>query len=163
MPVKIKPVNDAPVVVSPEDARYKVETSGWEMKIDLDILFSDIDDDSLTYSVAKSSSRLSQYLDMKIKGSIFTIKPHSIGLEKNTDYPVTIDVKDSEKSVQLVLTFTTGSSTKLRTIVQPKKDWMGEIAASRGAVVLLDMQGRVMWTAKLPVSESQVRAPAAAV
>lgn len=163
VPVKIKPVNDAPVVVSPEDARYKVETSGWEMKIDLDTLVSDIDDDSLTYSVAKSSSRLSQYLDMKIKGSIFTIKPHSIGLEKNTDYPVTIDVKDSEKSVQLVLTFTTGSSTKLRTIVQPKKDWMGEIAASRGAVVLLDMQGRVMWTAKLPVSESQVRAAAAAV
>ena len=163
VPVLIKPVNDAPVPVAAEDARYSVATSDWEMKIDLDTLVFDVDGDSLTYSVSKSSSRLDQYLDMKIKGSIFTIKPHKIGLETNKDYIVTIDVKDSKTSVQLILTFVTGSTSQIKAVAVQKVNWQGAIAADRGMAVMMDMQGRVMWKAKLPVAEADVRSAAAAV
>ena len=163
VPVQIKPVNDAPVPVAAENARYNVATSDWEMKIDLDTLVFDVDGDSLTYSISKSSSRLDQYLDMKIKGSVFTIKPHKIGLETNKDYIVTIDVKDSKTSVQLILTFATGSTSNIKAVAVQKVNWQGAIAADRGVAAMMDMQGRVMWKAKLPVSEAEVRGAAAAV
>ena len=100
---------------------------------------------------------------MKLEGSILKIKPQKKGLEKNTDYNVTIDVKDAEKTVQLILTFTTGKSTGLRSLASVKTDWRGAIAESRGSVAILDMQGRVMWKAKLPVAEADVRNAAATV
>jgi hypothetical protein len=45
----------------------------------------------------------------------------------------------------------------------PKATWQNAVKASRGAVALLDMQGRVMWKAPLPVSEMDVRNAAAQV
>jgi hypothetical protein len=45
----------------------------------------------------------------------------------------------------------------------PKANWQGAIGANRGSVALFDMQGRVMWKAKLPVSEADVRNAAAQV
>ena len=161
LPVNIKPVNDAPVPA--EDLKFEVSTSDWEMKFDLDTLVTDIDGDSLTYSISKTTSRLAEFLDMKLEGSILKIKPQKKGLEKNTDYNVTIDVKDAEKTVQLILTFTTGKSTGLRSLASVKTDWRGAIAESRGSVAILDMQGRVMWKAKLPVAEADVRNAAATV
>ena len=45
----------------------------------------------------------------------------------------------------------------------PRTGWQGAIAADRGVVAMMDMQGRVMWKAKLPVSEADVRNAAAQV
>ena len=45
----------------------------------------------------------------------------------------------------------------------PKMNWQSAILANRGVVALFDMQGRVMWKAKLPVSEADVRNAAAQV
>ena len=161
VPVYIKPVNDAPVPV--EDLKFEVATNDWKMEFGLDTLVTDIDGDSLTYAISKTTSRLAEFFDMKIEGAVFKIKPQKKGLEKNKDYIVTIDVKDAEKSVQLILTFSTGNSTGLRSLVSVKTDWRGAIAGSRGSVAILDMQGRVMWKSALPASEADVRNAAAAV
>lgn len=161
VPVYIKPVNDAPVPA--EDLKFEVSTNDWKMEFDLDTLVTDIDGDTLTYSLSKMTTRLAEFLDMKLDGSTFKIKPQKKGLEKNTDYNVTIEAKDGEKTVQLVLTFTTGKPSGLKHLALVKTDWRGAIADSRGSVAILDMQGRVMWKASLPVTEAAVRNAAAAV
>ena len=167
LPVFIKPVNDAPVAAPAEDTRYRVDTSGWELVFDLDTLVTDVDGDSLTYAIAKNSIRMSQFLNMKIEGSKFTVKPFSKGFEKDASYSVTIDVMDAETTSQLIMTFYNGDgkgkSSGLRSVVLHKVNWQGAIAADRGMAVMMDMQGRVMWKAKLPVSEAEVRGAAAAV
>lgn len=58
-----------------------------------------------------------------------------------------------------------GSSTTGITpvVASAKLNWQGAIQANRGTVSMMDMQGRVMWTRRLPVSESEVRAAAATV
>ena len=48
-------------------------------------------------------------------------------------------------------------------VAAARLNWQTAIQASRGAVALFDMQGRVMWKAKLPVSEADVRNAAAQV
>ena len=48
-------------------------------------------------------------------------------------------------------------------VAAAKLNWQTAIQASRGAVALFDMQGRVMWKAKLPVGEADVRNAAAQV
>jgi hypothetical protein len=45
----------------------------------------------------------------------------------------------------------------------PKATWQNAVKATRGAVALLDMQGRVMWKSALPASEADVRNAAAKV
>ncbi len=162
VPVQIKPVNDAPALVSEGFVKYSVATSDWELKIDLDSLVYDIDGDSLTYSISKNSSRMDQFLDMKIKGSVFTVKPQKIGLDKNRDYDVTVEASDGEAAVKMVFTFSTGK-TGLWKAALVKTDWRSAIAADRGMAAMMDMQGRVMWKAKLPVSEADVRNAATAV
>lgn len=167
LPVFIKPVNDAPVAAPAEDTRYRVDTSGWELVFDLDTLVTDVDGDSLTYAIAKNSIRMSQFLNMKIEGSKFTVKPFSKGFEKDASYSVTIDVMDAETTSQLIMTFYNGDgkgkSSGLRSVVLHKVNWQGAITADYGSVAIFDMQGHVMWKAKLPVAEADVRSAAAAV
>ena len=55
------------------------------------------------------------------------------------------------------------ASIKPTIAAAPKMNWQSAILANRGAVALFDMQGRVMWKAKLPVSEADVRNAAAQV
>jgi hypothetical protein len=44
-----------------------------------------------------------------------------------------------------------------------KMNWQGAIRAEQGSVAIFDMQGRVMWQHRLPVSEADVRNAAAKV
>jgi len=163
IPVYIKPVNDVPTPVSSNNIRYRVTTSGWEMKIDLDTLIIDVDDSKLKYSIAKSSSPLSQSLDVKLDGSVLKVKPNT-RLISHQDYVVTVDVKDSEAKVSMTFTFTTDKeSDGLNRVAVRKMNWQGAITAGYGSAAIFDMQGRVMWKAKLPVSEADVRNAAAQV
>lgn len=163
IPVYIKPVNDVPTPVSSNNIRYRVTTSGWEMKIDLDTLIIDVDDSKLKYSIAKSSSPLSQSLDVKLDGSVLKVKPNT-RLISHQDYVVTVDVKDSEAKVSMTFTFTTDKeSDGLNRVAVRKMNWQGAITAGYGSAAIFDMQGHVMWKAKLPVSEADVRNAAAQV
>lgn len=162
--VFIKPVNDKPVAASIEDARFDVETEDWEMKIDLDSLVFDADRDTLKYVVSKKSILMAEFLKTEIDGHYLKVSPQKKGLEKGKDYQLKIEASDAEYTVDLVITFHTLGAASLRAIAaQPKATWQNAVAANRGAVALMDMQGRVMWTAKLPVNEADVRAASAKV
>jgi hypothetical protein len=133
------------------------------MKIDLDTLIIDVDDSKLKYSIAKSSSPLSQSLDVKLDGSVLKVKPNT-RLISHQDYVVTVDVKDSEAKVSMTFTFTTDKeSDGLNRVAVRKMNWQGAITAGYGSAAIFDMQGHVMWKAKLPVSEADVRNAAAQV
>lgn len=164
IPVIIKAVNDPPVPTSSNNIRYRVATSGWDMKIDLDTLISDVDDSVLNYSIAKSTSTLAKSLDVELDGSVLKVKP-STKLVPRQDYVVTVEVKDSETKVSMTFTFTTDKegSDGLKIVALHKVSWQGAITADRGSVAIFDMQGHVMWKAKLPVSEADVRNASAQV
>lgn len=162
--VKIQAVNDKPVATKPEDARYDVDTSDWELEIDLDSLVTDVDGDTLKYAVAKSSNRLVEYLKIEIDGHILKVSPQKRGLEPGTDYLLTIEVSDAEYTINQVVTFHTSGTASLRAIAgAPKATWQNAILANRGVASIMDLQGRVMWNAKLPVSEADVRNASAKV
>lgn len=163
IPVKIKAVNDAPVPVISDKILAGVKLTDWTLEYDLDTLMKDVDD-TLTYALSKSNTKASKYLDLELKGSVLKVKPKE-KLVPYTDYEVVVDVKDSKTTVQLTFVFTTDrfGSSGLRAVALTKLNWQGAIAADRGMAVMMDMQGRVMWKAKLPVSEAEVRGAAAAV
>lgn len=165
VPFTIKAVNDKPVVRSAEELRFDVDLEDWEMEIDLDSLVTDIDGDTLKYEIAKTSTLLREKFYLDLEGSLLKVSPHKT-LDKKTDYILTIVVSDAETSVNLVITFTTGTPDPIK--IAAKKElrlssWQDAVTHEQGLVSIMDVQGRVMWTAKLPVTESQVRAEASKV
>ena len=40
--------------------------------------------------------------------------------------------------------------------VQPKNTWQNAVMAKRGTAKIMDMKGRVVWNAKLPVNPAEV-------
>ena len=83
----------------------------------------------------------------------------------NTMFPISITVSDGEFSgtYKLLVVAKEAPASIAPVVAAPKMNWQSAIQASRGSVAMFDMQGRVMWQAKLPVSEAQVRAAAAQV
>ncbi len=173
--VKITAVNDAPVLVW--KGTGVIDSTTGVGKIPMDSIFFDADGDSLEYFIKPNS--------VAIKGSVVNdtlvveAAADSIKLYPNVGYRITVsatDGIDTTKTINVVLYLegskqgsTTPSEPNDSTeainsfAAAPKATWQNAIAAERGAVSLMDMQGRVMWTRRLPVSESEVRAASAKV
>lgn len=166
----IKPVNDKPVVTPQEDLVFEVALEDWNMEFDLDSLVTDIDGDTLTFAIAKSCLLMKEFFKMEIdEDNVLKISPQKKGLEPGTDYLLTIVASDAEYDVNLIITFHSKGEKKkkedaIRSIAQqPKATWQNAVQASRGTVAIMDLQGRVMWNAQLPVSEADVRNASAKV
>ena len=164
--VKITLVNDKPVVLK-TDSTYVKKLEGWKVKFALSDYFADIDGDSLTYT-ASVSAALSTKISVEIKNDTMKVTPKEKAYFKEGDI-VAFNVKAADEK-----TYVTGSfyifvgmdkpSVGIRAIAAaPRTGWQGAIAADRGVAAMMDMQGRVMWKAKLPVSEADVRNAAAQV
>lgn len=166
--VFIKPVNDKPVVLVPaEDAVYDAELKDWEIEIDLDTMVFDVDGDTLEYVLPKTNDILKEFFKMEIEdGHILKVSTTKKGLEPGKKYAVTVKASDAEYTVDVMLVFIAPGNSKdaIRSIAQqPKATWQNAVQASRGTVAIMDLQGRVMWNAKLPVSEADVRNASAKV
>ena len=48
-------------------------------------------------------------------------------------------------------------------IAQPKNTWQNAVMAKRGIVKIMDMNGRIIWNAKLPVNPVDVKSASAQV
>ena len=48
-------------------------------------------------------------------------------------------------------------------LAQPKASWQNAVMTKRGTVSIMDMQGRVIWKAKLPVNPAEVKNASAQV
>ncbi len=157
--IYITPVNDGPVVAMRDTLR--VEKTGWSESIVLDSLFYDADGDSLAYKVTAPIVLATEIVD-----GVLTIAPATDSTVLNDGiFRVKVQAKDAADSTTATIVILVGEAASgiAPVVVTHKATWQNAIVANRGSVALFDMQGRVMWQAKLPVSEAQVRAAAAQV
>lgn len=159
--VFITPVQDAPRVIAKDT--FEVKNSGWKVSVALDSIFKDVDGDTLTYKAIREVS-----FNTEIKDGRFYVSPATDStVIKDGKYNIRVrayDATDSATATVLVIVGTGDSKkTSLNSIAVAPASWQSAILASRGTVSIMDMQGRVMWNAKLPVSETSVRNAAARV
>ena len=138
----------------------------WKDTFDLASLFKDVDGDTLKYEVT-AEQKSDDYIKWTVKGSkLIVSSKDSASLAAGSIVFVNVKASDAETAISTKIAIyaakapTTGIAP---VIAMPKATWQNAIRANRGAVALIDMQGRVMWKAKLPVSEADVRNAAAAV
>ena len=162
--VNITPVNDKPVLVH-ADTAY-VGTSGWKVEWKLDSLVKDVDGDSLTFSPNETSA-LSKYMSISIKGSMLTVTAvKDASFKDGNKYAIGVKASDpSGMNVTIPLYIIVGQKPIgiQKQIAQPKNTWQNAVMAKRGTAKIIDMQGRVVWNAKLPVNPAEVKNASAQV
>lgn len=163
--VTITPVNDKPVLLH-SDTVYVSKDKEWKVKWDLDTLVMDVDGDELTFTPNETSA-LTKYLTISIKGSVLTVQSKD-GVKYKEDQKFSIGVKVSDpdkQNVTIPLYIVVGEKPVglLPRFAQPKQSWQNAVMSKRGSVSITDMQGRKVWSAKLPVNPADVRAASAQV
>ena len=159
--VTINCVNDRPTVKKSIDTLL-VAASGWTEKIALDSLFTDVDDDTLTYTLNFVHDMLSA--DIVDDTLVVTLTDEEDSLADKIPYRVKVCAKDAAgDSVVKTFVFLKGEAESIPVLATVQGSWTSAIGAASGYAVMFDMQGRVMWKSPLPVSESSVRAAAAIV
>lgn len=164
--VKLTPVNDKPVLLK-NDTLYVKEVKNWSVSVDLNDYVSDIDDDTLKFT-PQIPAALSKKVQVEVDGSKLTVSGY-----KDVTYAagemVAFGVQAADSlshvtiSVYVVIGAEKGPTGLFPAIASSKTTWQNAVSANRGTVSIMDMHGRVMWTAKLPVSEADVRNAAARV
>ena len=153
--VTIAAVNDKPVLLH-GDTAY-VANAGWTVKWKLDTLVKDVDGDKLEFSPNETSA-LTKYMTISMKGSELTVK--SIDGFKYTDgkkYALGVKASDPSGANVTIPLYIIINLTGLKPqLAQPKATWQNAVTSKRGAVSIMDMQGRKVWSAKLPVNPSEV-------
>lgn len=155
--VTIKPVNDKPVILH-ADTAYVGITNEWVASWDLDTLVRDIDGDTLVYT-PNVTTTLNKYMSVEIKGSILTIKSlPGLTYKDNQLFALGVKCADASTYVTLPIAVVVGERPEsLKPVLaNAVKGWQNAITAKRGSVSIMDMKGRVMWSAKLPVSAAEV-------
>ena len=161
--VKITAVNDKPVLLH-KDTIY-VSKSGWKVKWDLDTLVTDVDGDELTFTPNETSA-LKKYMTISMKGSVLTATAvDGVKFKEGQMFALGVTASDPSKAnVTIPLYIVVGTKTGLMPVfAQPKNTWQNAVMAKRGTVKMLDMQGRVIWNAKLPVNPAEVNNASAQV
>ena len=164
IPAKIACTNDKPIVAKLQDTLY-IGVGAWKDTINLYKYVTDPDGDSLNFTVT-TNKVIETHFDWKLEGhNLVASTKDSTLLEKGSYATFTVKAADSLTYVSFYLVLLAESDPTAITpvIAAPKVNWQNAIQANRGAVALFDMQGRVMWKAKLPVSEADVRNAAAQV
>jgi len=166
IPAHIACENDKPELLKKSDTVYVGTKPVWKDTFDLASLFKDVDGDTLKYEVT-AEQKSDDYIKWTVKGSkLIVSSKDSASLAAGSIVFVNVKASDAETAISTKIAIyaakapTTGIAP---VIAMPKATWQNAIRANRGAVALIDMQGRVMWKAKLPVSEADVRNAAAAV
>ena len=163
IPAKIACTNDKPVAAKVQDTIY-IGVGAWKDTINLYNYVKDPDGDSLTFTVT-SNKVIDQKFDWKQDGYklVISTKDSAGYLEKGSRVSFAVKAADSLTYVtfNLVLLAENAPTSIKPEMALPRATWQTAILESRGAVMMFDMQGRVMWKSKLPVSEADVRSAAA--
>ena len=162
--VNITPVNDKPVLLHGDTAF--VFGSNWTVKWKLDTLVKDVDGDTLTFTPNETSA-LSKYMTISMKGSEITITAvKDYAFRDGNKYAVGVKVSDPSGmnvTIPLYVVVDEKRAGMMPQIATPKNTWQTAVMAKRGSVSIIDMQGRKVWSAKLPVNPADVRAASAQV
>ena len=167
IPAKIACVNDRPVFVKYLDSLFVGTEPVWTKAFDLKKWVSDPDGDELKYDVSAIGGADAS-ISMAMDGDNLVLSSlDGVVLEPGAKLYIKVVVSDSltDAAITFIVFAMDAPPASIKPVVAaaPKATWQNAILANRGAVALFDMQGRVMWKAKLPVSEAQVRAAAAQV
>ncbi|MBO7412468.1 MAG: tandem-95 repeat protein [Fibrobacter sp.] len=162
IPVPVTCVNDRPTRYGLKDTVY-VPISGWQKVFYVFDLFEDVDDSVLVMKTTK----VHPFLFAEIVGDSLYVRliEERLALQYNVAYEVRVTVTDEagETSPAKELVFVSNPTPIPVVANAPKAGWQGAITADHGMAVMFDMQGRVMWQHRLPVSEDAVRNAAAKV
>ena len=162
--VTITAVNDKPVLLH-GDTAY-VPTAGWTVSWNLDTLVKDVDGDKLEYTPNETSA-LAKYMTITIKGSELTVTAvKDYAFREGNKYAVGVKVSDPSGmnvTIPLYVVIDEKRAGMKPQIAKPKNTWQNAVMAKRGTAKIMDMQGRVIWNAKLPVNPADVRAASAQV
>lgn len=158
IPVSIECVNDRPVA-NAIDTIYVNSDSAWTVALDLNKYITDPDGDTLTYTV------VAQSMVAKVDGDTLRLSANEgVRYMMGMTFAVSIKAADAATSVSTIVYITLGAPAAVKPMIAaPKATWQNAILANRGMAAIFDMQGRVMWKQKLPVSEAEVRAAASQV
>lgn len=164
IPFVIQCVNDVPARIGGASDTILEPPAGWREAIYVFDLFSDVDDTVLTMTV----SNVDKVLNAVVEGDslIVSLANETQYLQNKVPYTMQVKAKDEAggSSVAKTLVFMVGDKTAIPQVAAaPKASWQNAILANQGVAAMCDMQGRVMWKAKLPVSEDAVRNAAAKV
>ncbi len=162
--VNITPVNDKPVLLR-GDTVY-VRSSGWNVKWNLEKFVKDVDGDQLTY-VPNETSALTKYMTISLKGSELTVTSiKDLSYKEGNKYAIGVKVSDPSGmnvTIPLYIIVDEKRAGLKPQIAQPKNTWQNAVMAKRGTVKIMDMKGRVIWNAKLPVNPADVKSVSAQV
>ena len=164
LPVVVACKNDAPTHIGNITDTVLVPRDGWREAFYIYDLFQDVDDSVLTVSVTKKN----QFLAAEVENDslIVTLAEERLALQDKVAYEMRVIATDAagETSTAKKLIFMVGQKVGIpQMAAAPKASWQNAILADQGVAAMCDMQGRVMWKAKLPVSEDAVRNAAAKV
>lgn len=164
LPVKVSCINDKPMRIGGATDTVPVPAAGWRKAFGVFELFEDPDDSVLVMSVTS----VDRFLNATVEGDslIITLKDETQYLQNHVQYIVKVMATDEggAASIAKSLVFMFDPNAGITQVAAPAKmGWQNAILANRGSAMMFDMQGRVMWKAKLPVSEAQVRNAAAKV
>ncbi|SHM91670.1 VCBS repeat-containing protein [Fibrobacter sp. UWR3] len=164
LPVKVSCINDKPMRIGGATDTVPVPAAGWRKAFGVFELFEDPDDSVLVMSVTS----VDRFLNATVEGDslIITLKDETQYLQNHVQYIVKVMATDEggAASIAKSLVFMFDPNAGIAQVAAPAKmGWQNAILANRGLAMMFDMQGRVMWKAKLPVSEAQVRNAAAQV
>ena len=154
--VTITAVNDKPVLLHGDTAH--VSTSGWTAKWKLDTLVKDVDGDKLEF-VPNETSALAKYMTISLKGTELTATAvDGVKFKMGQKFALGVNASDPSKAsvtipLYIIVDVPEGLNQQL---AQPKLTWQNAVTAKRGTVSIMDMQGRKVWSAKLPVNPAEV-------
>ena len=171
IPVVVNCLNDAPTRVGGATDTLYVAPNGWRKAYHVNDLFEDVDDSVLTLKVTTVNKERIVKAEVIDDSLIVNLFDEKVYLQNKVPYSIKVNVTDAGglTATPKTLVFITDPAvpadpSSIRVIAAaPKAGWQGAIAAERGMAAIFDMQGRVMWKAKLPVSEADVRNAAAKV
>ena len=162
--VNITPVNDKPVLLH-GDTVY-VRSSNWNVKWNLATFVKDVDGDTLTY-VPNETSALAKYMTISLKGSELTVTSiKDLAYKEGNKYAIGVKVSDPSGmnvTIPLYIIVDEKRAGLKPQIAQPKNTWQNAVMAKRGTVKIMDMKGRVIWNAKLPVNPAEVKSVSAQI
>ena len=162
--VNITPVNDKPVLLHGDTAF--VFGSNWSVKWNLEKYVKDVDGDTLTYTPNETSA-LTKYMTISLKGtelSVTAVKDYAF--REGSKYAIGVKVSDPSGmnvTIPLYVVVDEKRAGIKPQIAQPKNTWQNAVMAKRGTVKIMDMNGRVIWNAKLPVNPAEVKSVSAQV
>lgn len=168
IPVSVKCVNDPPGRIGKAVDTIIVAPNGWREAFYVFDLFEDVDDTVLTMKVTAANKE--KVIDAQVEGDSLIVKlfDEKVYLQYKVVYTIKVTVTDGAGATATAKTLGfLADSTKVAAVpvvaTATKMGWQGAITANNGMATMMDVQGRVMWQRKLPVSEADVRNAAAKV